>query len=72
MKVARVRSDYSTSKLNLLQTDDGDIILQVYGKDEFRIATSGGQFHGEQLVKIVNKFSELIDLLNGDISECRE
>lgn len=67
MKVARVRSDYSTSKLNLLQTDDGDIILQVYGKDEFRIATSGGQFYGEQLVKIVNKFSELIDLLNGDI-----
>lgn len=64
MKVARVRSDYSTSKLNILQTDDGDIILQVYGQDEFRIATSGGQFHGEKLVKIVDKFSELIDLLN--------
>lgn len=64
MKLARVRSDYSTSKLNILQTDDGDVILQVYGKDEFRIATSGGQYHGEHLVKIVNKFGELIDLLN--------
>lgn len=64
MKAARVRSDYCTSKLSILQTDDGDVILQIYGKDEFRIATSGGQFHGEQLVQIVQKFSELIDLLS--------
>ncbi len=65
MKGALVRSDYSLTKLSLIQTDDGDIIVKTTGTDEFRIATSGGQFHGEKLVEIVNKFSELIDLLDG-------
>ncbi len=63
MKAALVRSDYSTTKLSIMQTDDGDVIVKIYGSDEFRIATSGGQFHGEQLVKITEKFNELIDLL---------
>lgn len=63
MKGALVRSDYSTTKLSLIQTDDGDIVIKTMGTDEFRIATSGGQYHGENLVNIVNKFSELIDLL---------
>lgn len=65
MKAALVRSDYSTTKLSIIQTDDGDIVVKTHGSDEFRIATSGGQFHGEQLVKITNKFNELIDLLGG-------
>ena len=65
MKMARVESDYSQSKLSLIQTDDGDIVVGLYNRGEFRIATSGGRFHGKRLGEIVNKFSELIDLLNG-------
>lgn len=74
MKLARIRSDYSTSKLTLMQSDDGDIIISIktYGNDVFRIATSGGQFHGEQLVNIVKKFEELIDLLNEKGCRCTE
>ena len=64
MKMAKIESDYSPSKLSLIQTDDGDIIISLYDRGEFRIATSGGRFHGQCLVDIVNKFSELIDLLN--------
>ena len=65
MKAALVRSDYSTTKLSLIQTDDGDIVVKTHGSDEFRIATSGGQFHGDKLVEITEKFNELIDLLGG-------
>jgi hypothetical protein len=65
MKMAKIESDYSSSKLSLIQTDDGDIVVGLYDRGEFRIATSGGRFHGQQLADIVNKFSELIDLING-------
>ena len=65
MKMARIESDYSPSKLSLIQTDDGDIVVGMYDRGEFRIATSGGQFHGQRLGDIVTKFSELIDLING-------
>lgn len=64
MKSARIESDYSPSKLHLIQTDDGDIVVGLYDRGEFRIATSGGRLHGQQLANVVNKFSELIDLLN--------
>lgn len=64
MKSARIESDYSTSKLHLIQTDDGDIVVGLYDRGEFRIATSGGRLYGQQLADVVNKFSELIDLLN--------
>lgn len=67
MKMAKIESDYSPSKLSLIQTDDGDIVVGLYDCGEFRIATSGGRFHGQQLSDIVNKFSELIDLINGGI-----
>lgn len=66
MKMAKIESDYSTSKLSLIQTDDGDIVVGLYDRGEFRIATSGGRFHGQRLANIVNKFSDLIDLLNED------
>jgi hypothetical protein len=65
MKMAKIESDYSASKLSLIQTDDGDIVVGLYDRGEFRIATSGGRYHGEQLSAIINKFSELIDLING-------
>ena len=64
MKVAKIKSDYSLSKLSLIQTDDGDIIVNIYDRGEFRITTSGGRLHGQHLVDVVNKFSELINLLN--------
>lgn len=64
MKIARIKSDYSPSKLSLIQTDDGDIVVGLYNRGEFRIAASGGRLRGEYLSEIINKFSELIDLLN--------
>lgn len=64
MKMAKIGSDYSSSKLSLIQTDDGDIVVGLYDRGEFRIATSGGRLHGQRLADIVGKFSELIDLLN--------
>lgn len=64
MKMAKIQSDYSPSRLSLIQTDDGDIVVGLYDRGEFRIATSGGRLHGKRLADIVNKFSELIDLLN--------
>ena len=69
MKMAKIESDYSPSKLSLIQTDDGDIVVGLYDRGEFRIATSGGRFHGQHLSDIVNKFSELIDLINGDLTD---
>ena len=64
MKIAKIESDYSRSRLSIIQTDDGDIVVGLYDRGEFRIATSGGRYHGKRLGDIVNKFSELIDLLN--------
>lgn len=68
MKICKVTSDYSPrTTLCMVQTDDGDISVKIFGKGEFRIATSGGQFHGKRLTEIATKFSELIDLI-GDSS----
>lgn len=64
MKIAKIESDYSPSKLSLIQTDDGDIIVGLYDRGEFRIATSGGRLHGQDLSDVINKFSELIDMFN--------
>ena len=64
MKRATYQSDYAACNLNLIQTDDGDIVINIFGEGECRIATSGGKLHGNTLVKVVSKFSEIIDLLN--------
>lgn len=69
MKMAKINSDYSSSILSLIQTDDGDIIVNIYDRGEFRLATSGGKLHGQYLVDVLNKFSELIDLLNKNPEE---
>ena len=66
MKRARFESDYSHAKLNIIQNVDGDIIINIYGEGECRIATCGGKLHEETLVKVIQKFSEIIDLLNSD------
>ncbi len=65
MKICKVTSDYDPhATLCIVRTNDGDICIRVFGRGEFRLATSGGQFYGQQLSAIVNKFSELIDLIN--------
>lgn len=63
MKYARVRSDNNGCRMGLCQTDDGSILLTLYGRSEFCISASAGQFKGEKLDQILTKFSELIDLL---------
>jgi hypothetical protein len=64
-KTARLNSDYDPDTfLMLTRTMDGDIVLSVYGKGEFRIATSGGSLHGNKLVKITGLFSKIIDAIN--------
>ena len=68
MKIAKIASDYCpATSLCIVQTDDGDIGIRIFGNGEFRIATSGGRYRGQRLYNIVNKFSELIDLINGGI-----
>lgn len=64
MKKANIQSDYSDSQLSLIQTDDCDTVIKIRGNGEFRIATNGGRFHGDKLVAITTKFSELIDIIN--------
>lgn len=47
--------------LRIIQTDDGDIVLKVIGDGEFRIATSGGRLHGEELVSVITSFATILD-----------
>lgn len=65
MKQVRFESDYSPGcYLVITQSVDGDIIVSIRGDGECRIATDGGKLHGETLVLVVQKFSEIIDLLS--------
>lgn len=64
MKHARFESDYAPGTfLRITQTEDGDIALRISGDSEFRIATSGGRLHGEELVQVCGHFSAIIDVL---------
>jgi hypothetical protein len=56
-----IQSDYSDSKLRIVQTDDGDIVLKVIGDGEFRIATNGGRLHGDDMVSVVTSFATILD-----------
>lgn len=69
MKQASFVSDYSPANaLNIVQTDDGDILIHniIRSKTErgVCIATSGGKLHGEKLIKVTALFSQIIDTLN--------
>ena len=64
MKVCTFQSDYSDALLKIVQTDDGDIVLKISGPGEMRIATQGGKLQGENLVSVVNSFSNIIEVLN--------
>jgi hypothetical protein len=64
MKIVKTKSDYDQDTiLTLIQNDDSDIIIDIHGAGEFRIATSGGLLRGEKLVNVVKLFSEIIDTL---------
>ena len=65
MKQARYESDYAPGcYLVITQSVDGDIIINITGTGECRIATDGGKLHGEHMVQVTRKFSEIIDLLS--------
>lgn len=75
VKQSRFVSDYSPAEgddsvaLKLIQTDDGDIIIDIRHhpdncNDTVRIATSGSRMHGEKAVRITQLFSQLIDEFN--------
>lgn len=67
MKSVTFESDYAPGPtLQIVQTDDGDIILKVRGSGEMRIATSGGKLRGRKLVECVEGFSKIITALEKD------
>lgn len=58
----KIPSDYDPNTfLRLTRTDDGDIIFNIIGKGEMRIATSGGYLHGLDLVAVVQALGIVID-----------
>jgi len=65
MKIAKFRSDYGPETiLTIIRNDDGDIVLRIHGKDEMRIAMEGGTLHGEEKVRVIKAFEEIIEVLN--------
>ena len=61
----RIQSDYSPDTyLTIAMSEDGDIALKIHGDDEMRIATSGSRFHGKDLVKILNAFRNVMDVID--------
>ena len=64
MKVVNFESDYAPGTiLRIVKTDDGDVILNIRGNGEMRIATSGGKLHGENLVSCMKGIDEVIAAL---------
>lgn len=62
---ARIRSDYSPDTgMTMAMSDDGDIAIKIIGTGEMRIATSGGQFHGNDLCRVVEAFRNVIEVIN--------
>lgn len=59
-KSARILGDYGQSALGLYQTDEGDIVMHIYGEGEMRISGSGGEIQEE----LLREFSRIIDLAN--------
>lgn len=64
MKTVSFESDYAPGTiLQIVQTDDGDIVLKIRGNGEMRIATSGGKLHGKQLVDCLKGFEQVVAAL---------
>lgn len=57
-------SDYSPeTKLMLMKTVDGDVVLKIRGPGEMRIATSGGKLHGNDLVDVIKSFDTIMRIM---------
>lgn len=68
MKQVSFVSDYSPeTKLTVVKTDDGDIVLKIRGSGEMRIATSGGKLHGEDLVAVCDAFKTIMDIFEKNV-----
>ena len=62
---AKLASDYSPdTAMRIIRTDDGDVVIRVFGTGEMRIAMSGGRLHGKHLVEVMSAFQTLIDAIN--------
>lgn len=48
----------------IVRSEDGDISMKIYGEGEMRIAMSGGFFHGNDLVRVVEAFDNVIKVIN--------
>jgi hypothetical protein len=67
MKIAKLQSDYSPDTfMRIVKTDDSDISLAIYGKDEMKIAgvNGGGWLYGKKKIDIISAFDRIIDILN--------
>ena len=60
-KSARILSDYGNSALGLYQSDDGDIVMRIYGDGEMRISNYGD----EKQAELMRAFSQIIDMEMG-------
>lgn len=73
MKSVMFESDYAPGTvLQIVQTDDGDIVLKIRGDGEMRITTSGGKLCGKRLVECIEGFSKIITALERDGQEYDE
>lgn len=61
-KSARLLSECGNSALDLYQTQEGDIVMRIYGDGEIRISNSGTK----RQVALMLAFSHVIDLANGE------
>ena len=64
-----IRSDYSNdNSLQILQKDDGDIVIRTYIRDEndkgIEIATNQGGSRINHNVEVIKHFMAIIDLLS--------
>ncbi len=65
VEFARIRSDYSHDTLLLIsRSEDGDVGIKIVGDGEMRIATDGGHLHGDALVRVIDAFQTLINVIN--------
>jgi len=63
--LVRIRSDYSPDTcMTIFQSEDGDIAVKVFGTGEMRITGEGGHLHGNDLVKVMEAFRNLMDVIS--------
>ncbi len=62
---AKIKSDYGNhTSLVIARNEDGDVCIKIFGDEDMRIAVSGSRLKGGNLIKVVDAFQNLIDVLN--------